>query len=103
MPTKAEANELIYYCTWEPATLNGVSGFEVTGPNGNSIFLPDTPYKYQAREGNHNEIWTGNAISKTSEDAYTLKFPTKSSGNKPTLDIRFKAWGHAIRPVYDPK
>ena len=40
MPTKAEQDELRNNCTWEYTTLNGVNGYHVTGPNGNSIFLP---------------------------------------------------------------
>lgn len=41
MPTKAEAQELIAYCSFETATINGVSGIMATGPNGNSIFFPE--------------------------------------------------------------
>ena len=40
MPTKAECQELIDSCTWEWTTSNNISGYRVTGPNGNSIFLP---------------------------------------------------------------
>lgn len=40
MPTQAEAEELIKKCTWTYSTLNGVKGFNVEGPNGNSIFIP---------------------------------------------------------------
>ena len=40
MPTKAEQEELLERCTWEWTTMNGVGGQKVTGPNGNSIFLP---------------------------------------------------------------
>ena len=40
MPTVAEANELLESCTWEWGIYNGVNGYQVTGPNGNSIFLP---------------------------------------------------------------
>ena len=40
MPTDTEFTELIFECTWEETTLNGVVGHLVTGPNGNSIFLP---------------------------------------------------------------
>ena len=42
MPTKAEQQELIDNCSWELTTQNGVNGCKVTGPNGNSIFLPAT-------------------------------------------------------------
>ncbi len=40
IPTYAEQRELINECTWEWTILNGVNGRKVTGPNGNSIFLP---------------------------------------------------------------
>ncbi len=40
MPTEAEIEELINNCTWTWTTQNGVNGDKVTGPNGNSIFLP---------------------------------------------------------------
>ena len=40
MPTKNELNELINNCTWTWTTQNGVNGYNVEGPNGNSIFLP---------------------------------------------------------------
>ncbi len=40
MPTLEEQKELINNCTWSWTTLNGVNGYRVIGPNGNSIFLP---------------------------------------------------------------
>ena len=40
MPTKAEMQELLEKCTFEWTAENGVYGQNVTGPNGNSIFLP---------------------------------------------------------------
>ena len=40
MPTDAEWTELRTECTWTWTTQNGVNGRLVTGPNGNSIFLP---------------------------------------------------------------
>lgn len=39
-PTKTEFDELIEKCTFEWTTKDGVRGGLVTGPNGNSIFLP---------------------------------------------------------------
>ncbi len=45
MPTRAEQNELIINCTWQWTTLNGIKGYRVTGPNGNSIFLPAAGYR----------------------------------------------------------
>jgi hypothetical protein len=40
MPTYEELNELCINCTWRWSELNKVKGYIITGPNGNSIFLP---------------------------------------------------------------
>lgn len=40
MPTKDEVAELIEKCSWEPIAEEGRSGYNVIGPNGNSIFIP---------------------------------------------------------------
>ena len=40
MPTKEQFEELLTKCTWELCEKDGVKGFQITGPNGNSIFLP---------------------------------------------------------------
>lgn len=40
MPTDAENEELCTKCTWKWISNNGNNGYLVTGPNGNSIFLP---------------------------------------------------------------
>ncbi|MCD8302853.1 MAG: hypothetical protein LUC44_07530, partial [Prevotellaceae bacterium] len=40
IPTLDEIDELISNCTTEWRSMDGVYGRKVTGPNGNSIFLP---------------------------------------------------------------
>ena len=40
MPTKEQIKELITECSRQWTTIGGVKGVMVTGPNGNSIFLP---------------------------------------------------------------
>lgn len=40
LPTAAEFQELLDKCTWTWTTQGGNNGYRVTGPNGNSIFLP---------------------------------------------------------------
>lgn len=45
MPTRSEQNELLNNCTWEWTTLNDVYGSKITGPNGNSIFLPAAGFR----------------------------------------------------------
>lgn len=44
MPTYDEMWELVKKCTWTQTTKNGVDGFTIYGPNGNSIFLPLTGF-----------------------------------------------------------
>ena len=44
IPTWKEWRELCEECTWEWTTQNDVCGMKVTGPNGNSIFLPASGY-----------------------------------------------------------
>ena len=43
MPTKSEIDEL-RYCTWNWTYVNGVYGAQITGSNGNSIFLPSAGF-----------------------------------------------------------
>ena len=45
MPKQTEQDELRNNCTWTWTSLNGVNGSLVTGPNGNSIFLPAAGYR----------------------------------------------------------
>ena len=45
IPSWAEMQELIDLCTWEWTMQDGVPGQKVTGPNGNSIFLPAAGYR----------------------------------------------------------
>ncbi len=48
MPTNEEQVELLDICTKTWTTQNGVEGWEVTGPNGNSIFLPAAGVRYDS-------------------------------------------------------
>ena len=40
LPTQDEAQELVSRCIWTETVRGDVAGWEVQGPNGNSIFLP---------------------------------------------------------------
>ena len=46
MPTSEQRNELYDKCTWTWTTLYGVTGQLVSGPNGNTIFLPAAGYRW---------------------------------------------------------
>lgn len=61
MPTYDEMDELKTRCTWTWTTLNSVSGYKVTGPSGNSIFLPAAGYYIGTSlksNGTNGYIWS---------------------------------------------
>ena len=45
MPTSKEWQELKEKCTWKTVVIDDKPGFQITGPNGNSIFLPGEQYQ----------------------------------------------------------
>lgn len=45
-----EAKELCDKCQWEEGFIDEVKGYYVTGPNGNTIFIPFAGYKHQTDE-----------------------------------------------------
>ena len=100
MPSKAEQDELRNNCTWEWTTQNGVNGFTVTGPNGNSIFLPAAGYRYGTGvidRGSSGYCWSSSLCSGSSSDAYGLGF---YSGDYDWYNS-FRYCGYSVRPVLD--
>ena len=69
MPTREEMQELVDECDWTWDTLNGVDGYTVKGPNGNSIFLPAAG-NYDggsvSNAGMYGGYWTGTVGTSTS-------------------------------------
>lgn len=52
MPTDVEFTELLEQCTWEAISNETLNGYRVTGPNGNSIFMPaDALHGYWSSRG----------------------------------------------------
>lgn len=65
MPTYAEYAELDAECTWAWTTQNGVKGYKVTGPNGNSIFLPAAGYSCSDNVnyvGSNGSYWSSSLV-----------------------------------------
>lgn len=77
MPTFGELHELYSNCTWLWITINGIKGYKVTGPNGNSIFLPAAGYcdgtDVDGR-GSFGGIWSSSLGGDCSDCAYRLGF-----------------------------
>lgn len=98
MPTYAEYKELIDYCTWTWVTEDNVSGYKVTGPNGNSIFLPATGYFINekiVKNSSEGYYWSGEEYA-DKEYGYRLRF---QKDGKPAVGPNFKEFGLVIRPV----
>ena len=77
LPTKAELQELKNKCTWEWTTQNGVKGYKVTGPNGNSIFLPAAGNRDGSSldyAGEYGYYWSSTPTEGNSDIAYYLYF-----------------------------
>lgn len=98
MPTVEEAEELLGKCSWEWTTVNGTNGYTVTGPNGNSIFLPATGYSYDDDTRDRNSsgnYWLGTQGDLGPLVGEYLFFNNRDSG--PAYCNR--SWGLSVRPV----
>ena len=96
MPTNEEWTELRTKCTWTWATLRG--GYKVTGPNGNSIFLPAAGLRYNSDLRNawsRGYYWSSSLDTADPYFAYYLEF--LSSGAVRSDDYR--CYGFSVRPV----
>ena len=98
LPTYAEIEELLNGCTWEWTVQNDVSGYLVTGSNGNSIFLPASGYRRASwlySEGSSGYYWSSTSSGSGSGTAYYLYF---FSGHlEESYAYRYR--GHTVRPV----
>jgi hypothetical protein len=102
MPAEEELYELLRDCLWQWFTINGVNGYKVIGPNGNSIFLPaagtsDPEYPEYNECGYY---WTGFFSDEDCHwDALCLKFDDDEFGHYSTYPNPYE--GLTIRPVTD--
>lgn len=104
MPTFEEMEELVNYCSWRWTSVRGKKGYMVTGPNGNSIFLPAAGnrngYEYEEL-GYSGYYWTGSSAYDFGNfygaSAYILGF---DGGEKWDMYYAARSWGFSVRPVY---
>lgn len=99
MPTAAEQAELVNNCTWTWTKQNGVEGYEVTGKNGNSIFLPLTGFRENTGSVNDcvsGGYWSSSLRKDNSNSAQFVQI-TSSFGESRGTSKRF--YGHPVRPV----
>ena len=99
MPTERQLRELLDNCEWQWTEQNGISGMKVTGPNGNSIFLPAAGYRGSSSGATPSYVrsvgcyWSATPYS--SDYGYGLGFYSSvwSRGNGR------RAYGFSVRPV----
>ena|GEM_PF-1771872 len=98
MPTRDEIKELCEKCSWEWTSVNGVYGQKVTGPNGNSIFLPAAGCRLgtSLRAGSGGDYWSGTLGEDYSYYAYFLFF---SGGGHDWYNGDGRNYGFSVRPV----
>ena len=98
MPTATEMQELINNCTVTWTTQSGVNGRLVTGPNGNSIFLPAAGSRLDSElhnAGSYGIYWSSSLDSDYTDHAWGLYF---SSGYY-YVDGYYRHCGRPVRPV----
>ena len=99
MPTKSEQDELRNNCTWTWTTQNGVKGYKVIGPNGNSIFLPAAGYMRWGSlnaAGSYGFFWSSSLSIDDPSSAYDVGFYSANGGWNFS---RGRNFGHSVRPV----
>ena len=100
MPTKVEFEELINNCTWTWTSEGGYNGYRVTGPNGNSIFLPAAGYRYGTSlyyAGSNGRYWSSTPYETSTQYAYSLYFSSDYHDTR----WRYRHYGLSVRPVSD--
>ena len=101
MPTDAEWTELCTNCTWTwTADHQGTSiaGRIVTGPNGNSIFLPAAGYRFDGSlddAGNNGGYWSSSLGTDNPRYAWLVYFDSNNVGR----DFSDRYGGLSVRPV----
>ena len=97
IPTKEEFDELRNTCYWQWSIVNGINGYKVIGPNGNSIFLPTAGRHGTgiSDKGKYGYYWTSTLLGTTSNRAQYLNF----NGNYFGLSANNRYYGYSIRPV----
>ena len=104
MPTRDEVKELIEKGIWTWQYLNGVKGYKVTGPSGNSIFLPPAGYRgwdWSEDVGSDGGYWSStaseikNVYGEISHDGSLLSF----GDDYYHISSHFRYYGRSVRPV----
>lgn len=102
MPTDEELTELREQCTWTWTTQNGVNGYKVTGPNGNSIFLPTSGQRY---DNYHEDTTIYGYYWSSSNNTYYTYYTWYMDFHSSLIDrgSNDRYIGYSVRPVCKPQ
>ena len=97
-PTSEQWQELFTKCKFELKTINNVSGYEITGTNGNSIFMPLSGNSYEGKicGVNSDGYYMSSSFYKNSDYQFNCAKLLKT--NREIVALR-KRTGTTIRPV----
>jgi len=98
MPTKDEMDELDTICTWTWTQKNGINGYDVKGPNGNSIFLPAAGYRNDISTGgigSYGDYWSSSLCASSAGTALKLSFGSSTQN----MSCGIRSLGSPVRPV----
>ena len=100
MPDSSDFRELYSKCDWSwEFSYNGASGYLVTGPNGNTIFLPTSGCRINDDLNDHGlngDYWSRSLYSDLTDCAHGLHF---NWGHTYPTDDFDRNNGFSVRPV----
>ena len=104
MPTQDECQELLDRCTRAWITYKGIVGVKITGPNGNSLFIPAAGSKFD----NHNDnvgvvVFWASSIDEfwtTPKLMCAKAFSINQVGGSGVIGLP-RSVGYTVRPVCD--
>ena len=107
MPSSEDFEILASQCVWNWTTINSVKGYKITGPNGNSIFLPSAGLRYTTGTAYVNDsgmYWTGTQHAGEYQDrAFYLWFGYDEGNHKnyisPGNSAYDRSYAASVRPV----
>lgn len=101
LPSKKELKELVKLCKWEWTEKDNTEGWLVTGPNGNSIYLPAAGYNYGGitERDSWANYWSGTAVAPNDLNAYFLDARKGHVATTDWIDTTQRISGLSIRPV----
>ena len=96
IPSSDDFAELILNCKWTWSSKSGISGYVVTGTNGNSIFLPASGWICSSTIEHRNKFgyyWTSDKVNDTFAKGLLFSSSEQKVGNG------YLYYGRCIRAV----